>query len=100
MKKLKEQIRFVLLRVKQARDNDNLLTWILWQRENSSIMNNMEVFKVKFCNNQMINPVTVARIRRQVQVEFPETRGEKYKNREMRAKQVKRDLGYNVNELF
>jgi hypothetical protein len=94
MKRLKQQVKYVLQRVKQSRDNDNLLAWIIWQNRNPEAMKDLETFKVKFCLNEMPSVDTISRLRRQIQEQDETTRGLKYKERQLKQALIKKDLGY------
>ena len=94
MKNLKRQIEYVLKRIKQSRDNDNILAWIIWANRCPDHVKDIETFKVKFCNNEMPSVESIGRIRRQIQEQNPELRGTKYRERHIKIGKVRSALGY------
>jgi hypothetical protein len=45
------------------------------------------------------SPDSITRARRQVQEQYPQFRGKKYKERQARQEEVKKELGYQVEKI-
>ena len=99
--KMQDRVKSILLTKYHCRDNDVYLIYEIWAKElakyNINIKNMHLVPTLKmWVNKQISHPSAIMRARRKVQGEHPETRGSVWKERHKQQKQVKQDLGYNV----
>jgi len=99
--KMQDRVKSILLTKYHCRDNDVYLIYEIWAKElakyNINIKNMHLVPTLKmWVNKQISHPSAIMRARRKVQEEHPETRGSVWKERHKQQKQVKQDLGYNV----
>ena len=95
MYKYKKLIYFILKNFKPSRDCDNTLIWIVWKKQCPQNLDTIENFQEAFCNNKLPNIKSIERMRRQIQEEYPETRGEKYLERQNKLqKKALDELGY------
>lgn len=95
MKKYKKLIYFILKNFKPARDCDNTLIWIVWKKQCPQNLDTIENFQEAFCNNKLPNAKSIERLRRHLQEHYPETRGEKYLERQNKLqKKALDELGY------
>tara|TARA_R110002167_G_scaffold48013_2_gene141912 strand:- start:1140 stop:1448 length:309 start_codon:yes stop_codon:yes gene_type:complete len=90
-------VKFILERSPEARDNDNILLWIVWKKEYPIIDNDIEEFKKLFISKQLPSMESITRARRKLQEVYPELRGLKYDKRQNNQKLYKEDLGYNAS---
>ena len=88
-------VKFILMKSPEARDNDNILLWIVWKKEYPIIDNNIEAFKQLFLSKKLSSMESITRARRKVQECYPYLRGFKYEKRKSNQKAYKQDLGYN-----
>ena len=98
---MQDRVKGILLTKYHCRDNDVYLIYEIWAKElakyNIDIKNMHLVPTLKmWVNKQISHPSAIMRARRKVQEEHPETRGSVWKERHKQQKQVKQDLGYNV----
>ena len=98
---MQDKVKHILLTKRHCRDNDVYLIYQIWAKElakyNINIKNMHLVPTLKmWVNKQISHPSAIMRARRKVQEEHPETRGSVWKERHKQQKQVKQDLGYNV----
>ena len=96
MNTVKEQVHHVLKRWKHTRDNDGALTWFIWQSFYKDVIKDIEVFKVNYVNRTIPTQETISRIRRKLQNNHKELRGELYEDRHgVKQEKALVDLGYN-----
>ena len=97
---IKDQVRCILNDMPHTRDNDKYLTIQLWYWEINRLPYDAETmsFKdfAKLYSLTLSDAQTITRLRRQLQMQEPELRGEKYKARMANQEKVKEDLGYSV----
>ena len=98
----KDILKDILSKYPEAKDNDELLIAIVWKLElanngfNSTNLDIKDFFGL-LASQDISKPETITRLRRKVQEEFPEYRGEKYAKRHNHTEEVKSDLGYGPN---
>lgn len=95
-------VKFILMRSPEARDNDNILLWIVWKKEYPIIDHNIEAFKELFLSKALPSMESITRARRKLQEIHPNLRGKRYNERQNNQKNYKEDLGYrnsNVNTI-
>lgn len=88
----------------KAKDNDELLIGIVWKHElesNGFNSTNLDLkdFLILLSNQDISKPKTITRLRRKIQEEFPEYRGEKYAKRHANVSEAQSDLGYSSSSL-
>ncbi len=92
-------VKFILMKSPEARDNDNILLWIVWKKEYPIIDNNIEAFKQLFLSKKLPSMESITRARRKIQEQYPNLRGLRYEKRQNNQKAYKEDLGYS-EKLF
>jgi hypothetical protein len=96
---LTDTVEQVLLKDERCRDDDRLLTAIVWfnvikdGKYNFSTMSAKDLLDL-YIKGLMPNHDSITRARRKVQELNPELRGSKYESRQGYQKDVKKDLGY------
>lgn len=99
MQNIQDEVRRILTDVPYTRDNDKKLTAIYWywelEREGLDWMElSTQNFLAIYSGEGLTDAQTITRLRRQLQMKYPELRGEKYKARMANQEKVKEDLGY------
>tara|TARA_R100001244_G_scaffold125129_1_gene95092 strand:+ start:678 stop:989 length:312 start_codon:yes stop_codon:yes gene_type:complete len=87
-------VKFILMRSPEARDNDNILLWIVWKKEYPIIDIDIEAFKELFLSKKLPSMESITRARRRVQEQNSNLRGLRYEKRQSNQKVYKEDLGY------
>ena len=102
MKKIQDEVQILLTNASYLRDDDKKLTSAYWRYE--LVKQNIDWQEISakdllimYYKNQLTDAQTITRLRRQLQMKYPELRGEKYNARMANQEKVKEDLGYNVN---
>tara|TARA_R100000963_G_C4625101_1_gene91516 strand:+ start:451 stop:759 length:309 start_codon:yes stop_codon:yes gene_type:complete len=95
--KQSDLVKFILERCPEARDNDNILLWIMWKKEYPIIETDPQEFKKLFISKQLPSMESVTRARRKMQEVHEHLRGIKYNQRQNNQKLYQENLGYNVS---
>lgn len=93
---LTDRVKIILTKDDRTRDNDRLLSSIIWYQSvgsNIKTMSATDLLKM-YVNGDLFNHDTITRARRKVQEENPSLRGENYNGRQAHQEDVKADLGY------
>ena len=97
MKITNDIIKALLTQYTDLRDSDDMLVAWIWKTQVDK-MNYPQLSADKFlqmmAKGMLPSSETITRTRRKVQEENPELRGKKYKERQAKQEQVKKDLGY------
>ena len=96
IKDTKEFVLSLLLRYPNLRDNDNKLiaTYHLYEiggKEKFQTISGYEYSKMVI-DGKLTNPSNISRARRKLQETVPETRGEQYEKRKLKAKEVRNKI--------
>ena len=103
---IKERVTAILEKLPESRDNDRELIVRYWKWElydlqksaNQRLQNpphfTVDSFFASFMTGGFTNPDSITRARRQVQEQNPHLRGKKYRERQARQEDVKKELGY------
>jgi hypothetical protein len=109
-KLIKTKVADIMLRHPETQDNDRELIVRYWQGEISELRDiarenlqcgiyfSLDIFFDSFIRGQFTSPDSITRARRQVQEQYPQFRGKKYKERQARQEEVKKELGYSVEQ--
>ena len=107
-KLIKVRVADILLRHPSTKDNDRELIVRYWKQEVSDMQDiareklqsmpyfTFDSFLASFITGGFENPDSITRARRQCQEHYPHLRGAKYLERQARQKEVKKELGYDV----
>ena len=90
--KLVETIKSTLELDIKARDDDHRLECIIYSKYIDLKETNVYDFYSKLMNNKIPKASTIRRARRKCQECYPDTRGNKYNNRQESQKQIKEEL--------
>jgi hypothetical protein len=105
-KLIKTKVADILLRHPETQDNDRELIVRYWKDEISELQDiareklqsmpyfTLDGFLATFMTGGFTSPDSITRARRQVQEQYPQFRGKKYKERQARQEEVKKELGY------
>jgi hypothetical protein len=105
-KLIKTKVADILLRHPETQDNDRELIVRYWKGEISELQEiareklqsmpyfTLDGFLATFMTGGFTSPDSITRARRQVQEQYPQFRGKKYKERQARQEEVKKELGY------
>ena len=105
-KLIKTKVADILLRHPETQDNDRELIVRYWKDEISELQEiareklqsmpyfTLDGFLATFMTGKFTSPDSITRARRQVQEKYPQFRGKKYKERQARQEEVKKELGY------
>jgi hypothetical protein len=96
---IKDIVIKLLTEKTQMRDNDEYLVAWIWKLELESKgfptpNTPSQLFLKMLAEGQFTSSESITRMRRKVQEEFKELRGEKYAKRQANQTQVKKQLGY------
>jgi hypothetical protein len=95
MKSIKEQVRQILIDYPQYRDDDHKLTcayyFIMYGRESLESMTAMELLK-QIADGRGPFPDTITRVRRKLQEQHPELRGERWNDRHGLAEETRLEI--------
>ena len=96
LKKNKEIVRLILKTLKSTRDDDNALLAAVWGSEISFADpyydDNWDGFLEFMQDGNLSSPESIVRVRRKLQEQHPELRGEKWKARHRAQESVKQEL--------
>tara|TARA_R110000823_G_scaffold98500_1_gene213358 strand:+ start:789 stop:1112 length:324 start_codon:yes stop_codon:yes gene_type:complete len=96
--KTKEKVKFWLEKYPSLKDDDNRLCANIWATEIgevAGVTNKIEDFLIAYASNKLTSAHSIERMRRKLQEEYPELRGEKYNLRKgIIQDQWRKDLGY------
>lgn len=93
MKGLKPVIIELLKSDSNLRDSDNKLISAVWRKEiHGANHYSAKSFLIKYANNEFSSPVTISRVRRKVQEDYPELRGDSYEARHKEKKDVTKNI--------
>lgn len=83
VKSISDTVKFVLQQVPDSRDNDRLLMFKVWKKENPALDSNPCVysFAKDFIAGSYSDPESIRRSRQKIQEQHPELRGRTYGNR-------------------
>ena len=110
-KLIKTKVADIMLRHPETQDNDRELIVRYWKDEISELQNiarerlqsmpyfTLDGFLATFMTGGFTSPDSITRARRQVQEQYPQFRGKKYKERQARQEEVKKELGYQVEQI-
>jgi hypothetical protein len=105
-KLIQVRVADLLIRYPETKDNDRELITRYWKVEiweeqdeargklQSLPYYSLDSFLAAFTDGKFTHPDTITRARRLVQSKYPHLRGEKYKARMDKQKEVKKELGY------
>lgn len=105
-KLIKTKVADILLRHPETQDNDRELIVRYWKGEISELQDiareklqwipnfTLDSFLSAFMTGKFTSPESITRARRQIQEQYPAFRGKKYKERQARQEEVKKELGY------
>lgn len=108
---IKTKVADILLRHPETQDNDRELIVRYWKGEISELQDiarqklgslphfTLDGFFATFMTGGFTSPESITRARRQVQEQNPQFRGKKYQERQARQDEVKKDLGYQVEQI-
>lgn len=96
MKSIKNDVRELLMRYPDCRDNDSKLIAIFYYKvyggKEVFAKTNAETFLKDFANKKLPFPDTITRVRRKLQEQNVELRGEKYKERHGYENETRKDI--------
>ena len=95
----KDKVIKLLKEKKHLRDDDNKLMANIWFSEIKDKNLTSMQFLEYYATGRISNPQSVLRLRRKLQEEFPELRGEKWHERHQEQENVKKQL-YETPELY
>jgi hypothetical protein len=99
--KTKDKVKFWLEKYPSLKDDDNRLCANIWASEIGDVKgvnNKIEDFLVAYASHKLTSAHSIERMRRKLQEEHPELRGEKYNLRKGTIQdQWRKDLGYENN---
>lgn len=105
-KLLKTKVADIMLRYPETKDSDRELIVRYWKAEIAELQDvarerlqsipyfSLDSFLAAFMTGGFTNPDSITRARRQVQEQYPHLRGRKYRERQARQEDVKKELGY------
>ena len=103
IKKLEERIKFILTKHPETKDNDPMLTSLIWfydlGRDKIKKMSAWELMTM-LSKGKLINPRSIRRCRCKIQEQNAEFRGEKYKERHRLELEVKNEIKNWPGKLF
>ena len=103
IKNLEERIKFVLSKHPETKDNDPMLTSLIWfydlGRDKIKKMSAWELMTM-LSKGKLINPRSIRRCRCKIQEQNAEFRGEKYKERHRLELEVKNEIKNWTGKLF
>ena len=94
-----QRVAAILLKHPETRDNDRMLCVYYWQQQlldNGRNPSNMDMadFFMAYTFTDLSDAQTITRLKRKLQLERPQFRGNKWAERQAKQEQVKQDLGY------
>lgn len=94
-----QRVAAVLLKYPETRDNDRMLCVYYWQQQlldNGRNPSNMYMadFFMAYTFTDLSDAQTITRLKRKLQMERPQFRGNKWAERQAKQDKVKKDLGY------
>jgi len=95
--KLADRIIRLLEKTPHLRDSDDKLIANLWYSDSLHMESKME-FLEAYSKGLITNPISVVRIRRQVQKKDAGLRGVLYEKRLKKEEQIKDQLGYRISD--
>ena len=94
---IKENVKKLLFRYEQTRDNETDLCYLYYINIcGLGKSTNLLEFFVKMNIKEIPTMQTIMRFSRQLQEQNPELRGKEWEKRQIKIKEVQKDLGYNV----
>ena len=94
-----QRVAAILLKHPETRDNDRILCVYYWQQQlldtgrNPSKMDIADFF-MAYTFTEISDAQTITRLKRKLQMERPQFRGQRWAERQAKQEQVKQDLGY------
>lgn len=99
-KAIEERIVHFLTKYPKLRDSDDRLVANMWAEDMGGQLATQGIslhdFLVKYADGELTMAESITRIRRKIQSERPELRGETYKLRDAHELKIEKDLGYHT----
>ena len=94
-----QRVAAILLKHPETRDNDRMLCVYYWQQQlldTGRNPNSMDIadFFMAYTFTDLSDAQTITRLKRKLQLERPQFRGNKWAERQTKQDKVKKDLGY------
>ena len=94
-----QRVAAILLKHPETRDNDRMLCVYYWQQQlldSGRNPNTMDIadFFMAYTFTDLSDAQTITRLRRKLQMERPQFRGNKWAEKQAKQEKVKQDLGY------
>ena len=94
-----QRVAAILLKHPETRDNDRMLCVYYWQQQlldSGRNPNTMDIadFFMAYTFTDLSDAQTITRLRRKLQMERPQFRGQRWAEKQAKQEQVKQDLGY------
>ena len=93
---ISKTVKRLLVNRPKTREDDNLLILKVWCIQNPALRTNVNFtftqFGIEFIKKEYASTESIRRARAKLQEEFPELRGNNYKNRQDHQESVKEDL--------
>ena len=94
-----QRVAAILLKHPETRDNDRMLCVYYWQQQlldTGRNPNSMDIadFFMAYTFTDLSDAQTITRLKRKLQMERPQFRGNKWAERQAKQDKVKKDLGY------
>jgi len=97
-KKIESRIIYLLTKYPKLRDSDDRLVANMWAEDMGGQLATQGIslhqFLQKYAAGELTMAESITRIRRKIQAEKPELRGETYKLRDAHELKIEKDLGY------
>jgi hypothetical protein len=95
MKNIKSKVEYLLRKTPHLRDSDNKLVATFWWhemgKEKTELMTGFD-FLDTLSRGKLSSSISIVRVRRKLQEQYPELRGETYIDREKEAEEVRRNI--------
>lgn len=97
-----QRVAAILLKHPETRDNDRMLCVYYWQQQlldSGRNPNTMDIadFFMAYTFTDLSDAQTITRLRRKLQMERPQFRGQRWAEKQAKQEKVKQDLGYGQN---
>ena len=94
-----QRVAAILLKHPETRDNDRMLCVYYWQQQlldSGRNPNTMDIadFFMAYTFTDLSDAQTITRLRRKLQMERPQFRGQRWAEKQAKQEKVKQDLGY------
>jgi hypothetical protein len=95
MKNMKDRVEYLLRKTPRLQDSDNKLVATFWWhemgKEQTQLMTGYDFLEV-LSQGKLSSSISIVRVRRKLQEQYPELRGEMYIQREKESEEVRQNI--------